>query len=181
MIMRRVWAMPHPYTFQIKPIKELVRRYVKDGKGWIDPFAGKNSPAEITNDLDEKMPTKYHKDAITFCKELNGKRFDGILFDPPYSLRQIREAYKGAGLDFADIKINAQFYNNVKKIAHNLIKPSGYVINFGWHSNGFGKRFGFKIIEILLVAHGGAHYDTIVTVEQKMNKTVGDFIPDGSV
>ena len=56
--MRRVWAMPHPYTFQIKPIKELLKKYVKDdGKGWIDPFAGKNSPAEITNDLDEKMPT----------------------------------------------------------------------------------------------------------------------------
>jgi hypothetical protein len=172
MIMRRVWAMPNKWTFEVKPIMELIRKYAKDGKNWIDPFAGMNSPAELTNDLNEDMPTKYHKDAITFCKELKDKQFDGILFDPPYSLRQIREAYRGAGLSYAKITINAQFYNNVRKVAHTIVKPGGYAINFGWHSNGFGKRFGFKIVEILLVAHGGAHYDTICTVEKKMNKTI---------
>ena len=40
MIMRRVWAMPNKWTFQIKPIKGLLDKYVSDGKGWIDPFAG---------------------------------------------------------------------------------------------------------------------------------------------
>jgi len=28
---------------------------------------------------------------------------------------------------------------------------------------------GFGIIEIMLVAHGGAHNDTIVTIERKIN------------
>lgn len=41
-------------------------------------------------------------------------------------------------------------------------------ISFGWNSGGIGKQYDFEIIEIMLVAHGGAHNDTIVTVERKI-------------
>jgi len=44
----------------------------------------------------------------------------------------------------------------------------------GWDSNGFGKNRGFELIELLLVCHGGRHNDTIVTVERKVNTTLGD-------
>ena len=37
----------------------------------------------------------------------------------------------------------------------------------GEEQGGIGKQYGFEIIEILLVAHGGWHNDTIVTVERK--------------
>lgn len=47
------------------------------------------------------------------------------------------------------------------------IKPNGLAISCGWNSGGFGKMLGFEIVEILLVAHGGNHNDTIVTVERK--------------
>ena len=55
MKMNRVWAMPNKWTFKIPPIAELLARYVGDGKGWIDPFAGMYSPAEFTNDLIESL------------------------------------------------------------------------------------------------------------------------------
>ena len=42
----RVWAMPSKDTFTIKPIAELLKRYVGSGLCWIDPFAGENSPAQ---------------------------------------------------------------------------------------------------------------------------------------
>ena len=48
------------------------------------------------------------------------------------------------------------------------MKLNGIVIHFGWHSNGFGKMRGFKIIEIMLIAHGRKHNDTIITVEKKI-------------
>jgi len=51
-----------------------------------------------------------------------------------------------------------------------ILKPNGIVISFGWNSSGVGKVRGFEIIEILLVAHGGMHNDTICTVERKINK-----------
>jgi hypothetical protein len=46
--------MPDKWTFRIKPIKELLAKYVGDGKGWIDPFSGQNSLAEFTNDLQRR-------------------------------------------------------------------------------------------------------------------------------
>ena len=47
------------------------------------------------------------------------------------------------------------------------MKKGGIVLSCGWNSMGIGKTRGFEIIEILLVAHGGAKNDTIVTVEVK--------------
>ena len=38
-----------------------------------------------------------------------------------------------------------------------------------WNSIRFGRERGFKIIEILLISHGGNRNDTIVIVEQKIN------------
>ena len=81
--------MPSMHTFTIEPIRQLICRYVKDGKGWIDPFAGENSPAEITNDLNPEKPAKYHMHALDFAKMLDGQ-YEGCLFDPPYSLTQVK-------------------------------------------------------------------------------------------
>ena len=47
-------------------------------------------------------------------------------------------------------------------------------ITCGWNSGGIGKKYGFEIVEILLVSHGGWHNDTIVTVEQKCENAVED-------
>jgi len=66
MRINRVWAMPNKWTFTIKPIAELLARYVGNGTGWVDPFAGENSPAEFTNDHNLDSPTIYHYDALNF-------------------------------------------------------------------------------------------------------------------
>lgn len=42
------------------------------------------------------------------------------------------------------------------------------VITCAWNSGGIGAGLGFEQQEILLVAHGGWHNDTIVTVEKKI-------------
>lgn len=71
-LFNRIWAMPDKWTFNIQPIKELIYRYCGDGKGWIDPFAGENSPAEITNDLNPERPTTFHLHAKEFALQLGG-------------------------------------------------------------------------------------------------------------
>ncbi len=171
MIINRIWAMPSRHTFTIKPIAELISRYVGDGKGWIDPFAGENSPAEYTNDLNPNKPTKFHCDARDFVIKWNN--IEGCLFDPPYSLRQIKECYKGIGIDKLDKEttLDASF-SKVKNVIARIIKWNGYILSFGWNSGGMGKNRGFKIIEILLVPHGGHHNDTIVVVEQKVQNSL---------
>ena len=163
----RVWAMPNKWTFKIKPIAELLKRYVGDGVGWVDPFAGENSPADITNDLNPKRPTKYHLYAHEFVEQISD--FKGILFDPPYNLSQIKECYENIGSGFPDDwNLDASF-GKVKTVLADKINFGGTAISFGWSSGGFGKNRGFEIVEILLVPHGGHHYDTIVTVEKKID------------
>lgn len=163
--------MPNKWTFKIKPIKELLNRYVKEGKDWIDPFAGENSPAEITNDLNPKKKTTYHLHALDFANKIDGL-FKGVLFDPPYNLSQIKECYKNIGAKFENNEQLDASFGKVKTALKDKIKPGGYAISCGWNSNGFGKNRGFEIVEILLVPHGGHHYDTIIVVEKKINHTL---------
>lgn len=166
----RVWAMPNHQTFKIGPIKKLLERYITaSGANWLDPFAGANSPAGMTNDHNPEMPTQYHMEALDFVTAANHEwGFTGILFDPPYSFRQISEHYKHVGMKATQWHTSMSFYEKVKSAACQKIKSGGYAISFGWNSNGFGKARGFKVIEIMLVAHGGSKNDTIVVVEQKL-------------
>lgn len=168
MIINRTWAMPNKWTFQIKPIADLLAKYVGDGKGWIDPFAGETSPAEIINDLNPERPTKYHLDALDFLKMIKGQ-FEGVLFDPPYTPRQVKECYNSVGRHMEqDDALLGYKRGQYKTLISPLIRLGGIAISCGWNSSGIGKKFGFEIIEILLVCHGSDHNDTIVTVERKV-------------
>ena len=161
----REWAMPNSNTFSIKPIRELIERYLSGTI--IDPFANQNKLATITNDLDPQYDTDYHMDATEFLKILDDNSADVVLWDPPYSPRQIMECYKKFNMTVNMQTTQASYWSKQKEQIARIVKPNGIVITCGWNSGGIGKKYGFKIIEILLVAHGGWHNDTIVTVERK--------------
>ena len=161
----RIWAMPNKWTFTIKPIRELLQEEVI-GDNWADPFAGENSPAQIKNDLSGNV--EYCMDAIDFLKSRKDNEFDGVLFDPPYSITQAKQCYEGRGMDLLDIKpTSMKYWAECKNEINRIIKPGGKAICFGWNSMGLGKNRGFKMERILLVPHGGSKNDTIVTVEIK--------------
>lgn len=162
----RFWAMPNRHTFLIKPIAEVLQRY-DVGIGWADCFAGYNSPAEYTNDLNPKTPAMCHEDAELFANHFVDGQLTGLLFDPPYSLRQLKECYEAFGQALSQSETQI-FPMNVKRAFATKIETGGIVISFGWNSQGFGKSLGFEIVEIILVAHGRSHNDTIVTVERRV-------------
>ena len=165
MRIERIWAMPNKWTFRIKPIAQLLKEEISDGL-WIDPFAGEMSPAQITNDLNPERPTTYHMDALDFLKMFDDGSIDGILYDPPYSPRQVRECYDGIGGNLKwDGRTN--FWSDTKNECGRILKPNGKIICFGWNSMGLGKNRGFEMTRILLVPHGGSRNDTICTVEVK--------------
>ncbi len=153
----KVWAMPSRWTFTIKPFLELLKEEVV-GKS-CDPFAGKNSPATVTNDLTEKADSNL--DALDFLRGQENSSFDTVLYDPPYSITQAR---KYGAKKYASMK----YWKECKDEVARIIKPSGKVTCFGWSSNGLGKGRGFEMQRILLVAHGGSKNDTICTVETKI-------------
>jgi hypothetical protein len=154
--------MPNAYTFSIRPIARLLDQWLEDCRIIIDPFAGFSLWGTHRNDLAESGI-----DAEDYVRGLTIQA-DAVLFDPPYSLRQIVEVYKSVGVKVGRRETqNARLYKRVKDALHEKLRPGGIAICCGWNSAGFGRNRGYTFQEILLVAHGGAHNDTIVTVEQK--------------
>lgn len=166
-MIERKWAIPNRWTFKNKPIADLLREEM-DGGIWVDPFAGEHSPANITNDLNLERPTMYHMDAIDFLRTFEDDSVDGVLYDPPYSQRQVKECYDGiqGGLKWDG---RMTFWSESKNEVARIVKPTGKVICFGWNSMGLGEKRGFKMQRILLVPHGGSRNDTICTVEVKQD------------
>lgn len=166
--MSRSWAMPNHETFSIAPIHDFVWKYLKKSNVSIDPFARNKQFATYTNDLDPTTKAQFHMDAEEFCKQLD-KKIDLVLFDPPYSPRQISECYKNIGMEVGMKETqSALLYKRVRDAFEPLLLPGGIVLSFGWNSVGMGIGRGYEIEEILLVCHGGAHNDTICLAERKM-------------
>ena len=156
--------MPNKWTFEMPVVKRLIQKY-NVGLNWIDPFCGQSNVAEYRNDLAvDKI------DAFDFLSKFNTSTLTGCLFDPPYSMEQTKRSYQSIGIADWQTRYgnnkNGGFPNVKDQIAR-ILYPNGYCISFGWNSNGLGKKRGFEIIEVVLIAHGGNHNDTIVTVEQK--------------
>ncbi|HOM78013.1 MAG TPA: adenine-specific DNA methylase [bacterium] len=165
----RVWAMPNHLTFQIKPVRELIEKYFSGYS--IDPFANSGKLASVTNDLDTSFDTDYNLDALDFLKLFEDSSVDTVLYDPPYSPRQVSESYKKLGKSVNMLTTSARYWSAQKIEIARIVKPGGIVISCSWNSGGIGKKLGFEIQEILLVAHGGWHNDTIITVERKQDET----------
>ena len=167
MIINRVWAMPNSRTFLIKPIQALIERYNSAAFLSVAPFAGNCDIAALTNDIDPDSCALNHLDALDFLRQVKTQSVDLMFYDPPYSPRQISECYNKLGRTVNMQTTQASFWSNLKNEIARAVKPGGLVMSFGWNSSGIGKELGFEQVEILLVAHGGAHNDTICVVERK--------------
>lgn len=172
------WAMPSRHTFTIPPIKEFVERWITAHKAVrgpyfrrsviVDPFCGQSKYATHSNDL-----AYGGVDAEEYCVKLldKGVRADVVIFDPPYSNRQISECYKEIGRKCtqADTR-NASLYKRVREPLAKLLKPDGIALSFGWQSAGFGKEW--DTLELLIVQHGGAHTDTMCVAQRRKQLTL---------
>ena len=161
----RAWAMPNANTFSVKPIGDLVRRYLHGVS--VDPFARDCRLATYTNDLNPQTTAQYHMNAVEFLEKLvsEGVKADVVIFDPPYSPSQISECYAAAGKKAGMVDTqNAALYAKCRTAIKKICGQGSLVLSFGWNSCGMGP--GWEPEEILLVAHGAAHNDTICMVER---------------
>lgn len=158
--------MPSRDTFSVNPIGKFVVRYLGQSHLSVDPFARNKRWATMTNDIDPTTSAEYHMDAEDFLLS-RSEKFDLVIFDPPYSPRQVSECYKGIGREVGMKETQtALLYKRVRDAIPAILTPNGIVLSFGWSTNGMGKTRGFEIMEIMLCAHGGAHNDTICMAER---------------
>jgi hypothetical protein len=169
----RVFAMPNSETFSIPPISALLDRWLGAEDVIVDPFARNSKRGTVTNDLNPATDAEFHLLAEEFVQNhVPDAGADVVLFDPPYSPRQIAECYQQVGRKAGtEDTQNARLYKRVKDGLDRMLKPGGIAICCGWNSLGFGLTRGYELLELLLVTHGGAHNDTIVTVERKLHKS----------
>jgi hypothetical protein len=176
----RAWAMPNHATFSIPPIAALLGRWLAGCASIIDPFSRGSSWGTVTNDLDPTTAAMYHMEAGEFCDYLlaHSVTATAVLFDPPYSPRQISEMYRGIGRKVGiEETQNGRLYKRVRDGLDRLLVPGGIAVSCGWNTNGFGLSRGYRMEEVLLVAHGGAHNDTLVTVERKIGNATCGVLP----
>lgn len=158
------WAMPSKFTFDIKPINKFIK-----SKGLsIDPFSNrKHEFSQIHNDIDPSTDVDYHMCALEFLRTFENESIDCLLYDPPYSLRQLKEVYSGIGLSL-NYQHTTTYFRDIKNEISRILKKGGWVYSFGWDSVGMGKKRGFEKTDLLLVCHGGSHHDTIILKEVKL-------------
>jgi hypothetical protein len=158
--------MPNKNTFKIKPIGKFVKEELIGCEMVVDPFARSAKAAHITNDLNPEFDTDHNIDALEFLKMFEDSSVDGVIYDPPYSLRQLKECYDSIGSAINQHQ-SRRFYADIKDEIARITMPGAKVLSFGWASTGIGKTRGFGITRILLVPHGGPHHDTICVSDTK--------------
>jgi hypothetical protein len=148
-----------------------------------DPFANKQTNRRqgerlISNDLNPVFNATYNLEANDFGSLMldKGEQFDLILFDPPYSLNQLKLQYEGMGKDLPQWQAQNQ-WGRCKDTLAQCVKVGGYVISLGWHSKGFGNRRGFqkKELHVLTMSGRDGRYDLLVLVEQKTQTNLDNF------
>lgn len=166
----RAWSMPNLETFSVPPIGNFVRKYLAESKVSVDPFARNCNWATYTNDLNPATSAQYHLEALDFLKLLRrqGVVADLVVFDPPFSVSQLKECYESIGLKFmqSDVyKTSSWMYE--RQVVHDILKIGGIVLSFGWNTIGMGK-FDYEEVEMLDVVHGANHNDTLCLSERKL-------------
>ena len=168
MRINRAWAMPNKDTFSIKPIRVLVDKVVGQPGITADPFSNGKRYADLTNDLDESLEADSHEDALDFLRGLPESHCSGLLFDPPYSPRQVAESYKKLGRTVDFKTTQSSYWSRLRREIGRVVVPGGLVLTCSWNSGGIGKFAGFEIEEILIVCHGGWHNDTICVLDRRL-------------
>lgn len=161
--------MPDSSTFSIEPINALIAHELRGARRACDPFVN-HSPFRhlcVSNDIDPEIPADHHMDALEFLRSRADREFDLVLFDPPYSPRQVSEVYRKVGGTVDMTTTQASFWGDLKTEIRRVLDLDGKVITCGWNSGGVGGPT-MRIERIVMVAHGGWHNDTIVTVERRI-------------
>ena len=175
--------------FSIPKIRKIINQRIRElhqkyyGHFQIcDPFArdsfSVNEVNCITNDLNEMYNTDYHLEFDEFATlmEEQEQKFKLILFDPPYNLTLLKRHYDGIGKHLPKWQTHDMWGAGKDRLAR-CVEPGGYVISFGYHTHGFGKKRGFEKIAIhVFETHAREdQYNLLVTVERKLQRQLEEF------
>lgn len=141
----RYFSMPDADTFSVPIIGDWVRLYLHRSTVSVDPFARNKRWATYTNDLNPGTAADHHMDALDFCAMLtaDGVLADLVIFDPPYSPRQVSESYANVGHKATMADTQSAWWKLRKDAAAKLVAPGGggSFVRLEQRRNGHQARF----------------------------------------
>jgi hypothetical protein len=176
---------PHIRRILDKEIDRMMWKTQGAGVG-IDGFARESFVNDlecfITNDLNPEFNCDYNLEWKDFAKIIEERTLQGfrppdlVFFDPPYSLRQLKDHYDGIGKDLELWQTHNMWKTGKDAIAKTM--PVGSrVVSFGWTTSGFGHKRGFEKVAIYVFEQAAREdrYALLVTIEEKVQHTLQDF------
>lgn len=173
----RKWSHPNKHTFKMPPARAFRNRWLEGGRVIVDPFAGTDFKLPLStgkfwlNDLNPRSPAEFHLEAPEFLAWLRdeGVIADRVIFDPPYSPRQVKESYESIGLKATQIDTQTATLKATCRDLINEITATGAIcLYFGFNSIGMGTTRGWELLEQLNIYGGGDHNDVICTAWVKV-------------
>jgi len=149
----------------------------------IDPFARESFTTKIeafmTNDLNPEFDNlHYNLEFKDFAHQvfLRVQHPDLVFFDPPYSLRQLKEHYDGIG-EHLELWQTHNMWGAGKDYLAKCMKVGSRVVSLGWTTAGFGKKRGFEKVAVHVLEQVAREdrYALLVTVEEKVQHQLDDF------
>ena len=162
---------PTKWTFEMPLLRKWVEEH-SHGKV-LNLFAGK-----VRLNVDEyrvDMSSEYKPDLTMeaemalrkFIKE--GRFFDTVILDSPYSMRMAREKYQG--------RYYIGKFAKILNLVPRVLNKNGIVITLGYKTGEMSASRGFAVRAICIVHQGGGHDDIIGCQEISM---ISDYYLNGT-
>lgn len=177
---------PHIRKILDREVDNMMRRTNGEGLA-VDPFARASFTNSIenfvTNDLNPEFPTHYNLEFKDFAKRmrfevdnLDQRPIDLVFFDPPYSLRQLKDHYDGIGKDL-ELWQTHNMWKEGKDHLAKIMPVGSRVVSLGWTTSGWGAKRGFEKVAVHVFEQVAREdrYALLVTVEEKVQHTLDDF------
>ena len=172
---------PHIRRILDKEIDRMMWRTEGTGLA-VDGFARESFVNDleffITNDLNPAFACDYNLEWKDFAAALSKQQreIDLVFFDPPYSLRQLKDHYDGIGKDL-ELWQTHNMWKTGKDMIAQLMPVGSRVVSFGWTTSGFGAKRGFDKVAVYVFEQVAREdrYALLVTIEEKVQHTLKEF------
>jgi hypothetical protein len=175
------YSNPHIRRILDKEIDRMMWRTKGEGVA-IDGFARDSFVNDldcfITNDLNPEMKCDFNLEWKDFAYTIQERGYqpDLVFFDPPYSLRQVKDCYDGIGKNL-ELWQTQNMWGVGKDAIASCMPVGSRVVSLGWTTSGFGRHRGFEKVAIYVFEMGGSEdrYSLLLTIEEKVQHTLKEF------
>ena len=165
-------CQPGRWTFQSDKIRGWLQRHLRGSV--LNACAGKSfldHDDVIRNDLDSDRAADTHHDVREIAAHFEAGSFDTIVYDPPFNDRQAVEKYDGQTIGpKGDAQAKRQF--------HQLLRPGGRVVQFGYSSTCMPGELGYsrEAVAVFNAVGPATRNDVLGVVDRRLNGDITEVV-----